>query len=123
MKNERRKYIRYVFKSKELHVYIHGCDVVEKIQNISMGGLAFEYPAAKTEGLPISLIDIYWNFEESTYLSMIPCEVVYDNATLPEGATFRGKFMRRCGLKYKSISKAHQECLKTLFAVNDTMPV
>jgi len=122
MKNERREFTRYASKSKVLEIRIHGSDVVEKIQDISMGGLAVEYSIIHGKKLEIGLIDISWNDKDPSYLAMIPCEVIYDHVTLPQGRTFRGRNMRRCGLRYKSVLEMHKERLQALFSSNDMVP-
>jgi len=123
MKNERREFTRYASKSKALAIHIHGTDVVEKIQDISTGGLAVEYSVINGKKLEIGLIDISWNDKDPSYLAMIPCEVIYDQVTLPQGRTYRGRNTRRCGLRYKPLLETHRERLEALFASSDMVAV
>lgn len=123
MKDERREFRRYAVTGRNLYLYIHGYDLVEEIQDISLGGLSFEYTPIQFRELQITLIDIFWSFENPFYLSMVSCETVYDHAALPEGRTFRGRNIRRCGLKCCTISKKHKEGLESLLASNDMMAV
>ncbi len=123
MKNERREFARYVFTSKNLHLYIHGADLVKNIKDISIGGLAFHHTPILGEERQASLIDIFWDGSNPFYLWKIPCAIIYDQAALPEGQAFRGRDTRRCGLKFVSVSEGHRQRLALLFRSDGAMAI
>ena len=117
---ERRKYVRFMAKENSFAALRNGFKKVGKINDISVGGLAFSYLGEITEvdstGNP-SHIDIF-NSKDGFYISNMPCSVVYET---PDSTPDEGLFIRmsRCGFQFGELNGSQLEQLE-LFMENYT---
>ena len=84
-----------------------------RVLDISLEGLCFRYisqGSSVDKDIKVE-IDLFVN-DNPSYLQNIPCETVYDT-TIGSGSTLTdGMGVRRCGLKFKDLSKNHMNSLE-----------
>ena len=120
MKTEQRKFNRGILRDPAFAVFRPEFKKLGKIKDISGGGLACEY--LKHKNIKDNLLELEIDIlltDGKFYMSMIPCEVVYDMKPILNRATFfnNGLECRRCGLKFKKLPTKLKQDLK-LFLKN-----
>ena len=107
MKIEKRKFKRFGTEDLAFAVFRPEFERLGRIKNISRGGLSCVYLDDKFIGKNCSQlrVDILLPNGEF-YLSVVPCEVIYDLNMVEEKYKSSISFMesRRCGLKFGKLS-------------------
>ena len=114
MRSERRKYTR--FRAQDTAYAAVGAEYshVGRLIDISIGGLSLEYLTDDSAQLINPPVDIFVR-GKNFHLSKLPCKVIYDvrlDAFARTQAPANGLIRKRCGLEFKSHSKAHKKQLE-----------
>ena len=108
IRTERRQFKRYSAPQMAFAVLKSGYERLGKINNISRGGLAFEYIGDERhknsiESELLTEIDIFIS-RDNFYLSKIPCTIIYDSDTVPDHSIITSIPMRRCGVQFANLN-------------------
>jgi len=114
MKVERRKFYRYPVSKNLFCVFNHDSTEMAEINDISQGGLKFEYLPIEQQKTEWELIDIYSKTSQRFYILDIPCKLIYDIITLAEDNTFHGSPARIAGLEFARLEKNQKKKIDTL---------
>lgn len=124
---QKRKHKRFLAKQNTFASFGSGFNKVGKINDISKGGLSFEYiffdEDEDRKAKPVQRVDIFLT-KDAFYLSNLPCKIVYDgdkqvckdNWNFISTPTFT---TRRCGLQFDALTEDQMEQL-TYFIENHT---
>ena len=110
--HEQRQHERFVPQGSAFVVFRPEFNKIGPINDISRGGLGFNYLPSTDKDSPESenshIIDIF-DSSSSFHLSNIPCSLVYD-ADKDDQLTFTHDLAnRRCGLKFDQLTKEQEE--------------
>ena len=100
MNVERRNFDRRPVSKNLFFVFNHDSTEMAEINNISEGGLKFEYLPVEQQKTRWELIDIFSKTSQRVYILGIPCKLIYDIITLAEDRTFNGSPTRIAGLEF-----------------------
>lgn len=100
--------------SDVLYIFVCNSLIPWEVNDISMGGLSFQYSPIRGAEIESERIDIVDSHSDVSDLSNIMCSVVYDHFVLSEGLRFRGKEERRRGLKFVELTETQIESLDLL---------
>ncbi|UCC21727.1 MAG: PilZ domain-containing protein [Planctomycetota bacterium] len=105
MNNERRNFVRFLTQDTAFAVFRPHFSKLGKINNISRGGLAFEYISFQGQKEDSSAIDIFLS-DRSFHLTKIPCKIIYD-IKINEGYQRFGDPVetRLCGLQFGELTQ------------------
>lgn len=114
----RRVHERHTAKEGSYALLKPNCDRLGQIQDISLGGCAFEYmrfeafgPGGEVSG-PIRL-DIILG-DDDMFVSQLPCKIVYDRHLTDQiNDAVDGVEMRRCGLKFGKLSTDQASAIRS----------
>ncbi len=121
-KTEMRRYVRYRTSDQVFAALGDRFSRVGRVQDISAGGLAFEYIVDQFPSENLTRIDIFVT-SNNLHISKIPCRLVYEIIVpLPKNiislsATLRPK---RCGIQFVGLTN---EQLKQVYALIDKYTV
>ena len=104
---ERRKYARYLPQKNAFAALGRNYSRVGKIQNIALGGLAFEYIVGEASRKDATEADIFL-VGNVFHLHNIPCQIVYDfEVHVPHVNNGYVKILttKRCGVKFDVLSE------------------
>ena len=108
---ERRQHPRYPVRDGEFEVFSHDSKIMGKLNNISQGGLAFQYSPVEGRKAESKTIDILARNSHPFFLPSVACLTMYDISTLAEDRTFTGAAARLCGLKFGRLQKEQTQKL------------
>ena len=111
MMAERRQHPRYPVRDGEFQVISHDSKIMGKLNNISQGGLAFQYSPVGGQKAESETIDIMAKSPDLLYLPSVACRTMYDISALAEDQTFTGAATRLCGVKFFRLNKEHKQKL------------
>jgi hypothetical protein len=111
---ERRQHPRYRVREGEFEVFSRDSDIMGKLNNISQGGLAFQYSPVEGRRAESATIDIMAKSPDPFFLPSIACRTMYDISVLAEERTFTGAAIRLSGVQFFRLSKEQTQKL-TLF--------
>ena len=114
MEDERREFTRFVCKKDELQVFSGDPIVVGKLNDMSKGGLSFQYTPIAGEKLDTNSISILAKDEDQFNLYHIGCRTIYDIPSLGEGQSFMGTKRRQCGMKFIGLKENQKRKLELL---------
>lgn len=114
MKDERRKFTRYLFQDCKHQVFSHGQKIVGRLKDISKGGLAFQYTPIEDEKLDSKSINITAKSTHRFDLFDIACRITYDVFALEEARSFTGTERRQSGIKFVGLTENQQNKLELL---------
>ena len=114
MNVERRKFDRRPVSKNLFFVFNHDSTEMAKINDISEGGLKFEYLPVEQQKTQWNLIDIFSKTSQRAYVLGIPCKLIYDIITLTEDHTFMGSPARMAGLEFGRLDKNQKKKLDIL---------
>jgi hypothetical protein len=97
---ERRQHPRYPVREGEFEVFSHDSKIMGKLNNISQGGLAFQYSPVEGRNAESETIDIMAKSPDPFFLPSVACRTMYDISVLAEDRTFTGAAARLCGVKF-----------------------
>ena len=116
MNVERRKFDRHPVSKNLFFVFNHDSTEMAEINDISEGGLKFEYLPVEPQKTQWKLIDIFSKTSQRVYILGIPCKLIYDIITLAEDRTFNGSPARIGGLEFGRLSKEQNKKLESLLS-------
>ena len=114
MNVERRKFDRHPVSKNQFFVFNHDSTEMAEINDISEGGLKFEYLPVDPQKTQWKLIDIFSNISQRVYILGIPCKLIYDIITLSEDRTFNGSPARIVGLEFDRLEKNQKKKIDIL---------
>ena len=102
--NEHRRFDRYPVPDKTFAVFMPDYMKLGWIENISEGGLLFEYIAGKKNKNSVDRgvrrkLDIF-RLKENFRLSNIPCKIMHDSNVAPKHPFITSVPIRQCGVKF-----------------------
>jgi len=108
--HEQRQHERFEPQGSAFVVFRPEFNKIGPINNISRGGLGFNYLGDKNS--PVSknshIIDIF-DSNNSFYLTNIPCSLVYDADKDDQLTVMHNLADRRCGVKFDQLTKEQEE--------------
>ena len=116
MNVERRKFDRHPVSKNVFFVFNHDSTEMAEINDISKGGLRFEYLPVEEQKTEWKLIDIFSKTSQRGYILGIPCKLIYDIITLTEDHTFTGSPARIAGLEFGRLAKEQNKKLESLLS-------
>ena len=128
--SERRKQKRFVVEDAVFAVLRPEFKVIGKIQDISRGGVSFQYMAHETSAQTASLtqldsspeLDIFMR-ERELYLSQVPCAIVYDIPVADyNGYSQDSLTMKRCGVQFRDLSPKQSERVDSFISALRKIP-
>jgi hypothetical protein len=108
---ERRQHPRYPIREGAFEVFSRDSKMIGKLNNISQGGLAFQYTPVEGQKAESEIIDIMAKSPNLLYLPSVACRTMYDISALAEDQTFTGAATRLCGVKFFRLNKEHEQKL------------
>ena len=114
MNVERRKFDRHPVSKNQFFVFNHDSTEMAEINDISEGGLKFEYLPVDPQKTQWKLIDIFSNISQRVYILGIPCKLIYDIISLSEDRTFNGSPARIAGLEFGRLDKIQKKKIDNL---------
>ena len=114
MNVERRKFDRHPVSKNQFFVFNHDSTEMAEINDISQGGLKFEYSPVEPQKTQWTLIDIFSKTSQRAYVLGIPCKLIYNIITLTEDHTFNGSPARMAGLEFGRLDKNQKKKLDIL---------
>lgn len=117
---ERRRNSRHAILANAYAALGGGFTKVGKIQDISEGGLAFEYIVG--EGFPgmAHSVDIFMA-DDAFHLRELPCRIVYEiDVDVPRMTDSLAAMLtkRRCGIRFADIPEDHRQAIRLLLQVS-----
>lgn len=128
--SERRRQKRFKVQDPVFAVLRPEFKVVGKIQDISKGGVSFEYVALESPARTASTtqtdsgpeLDIFMR-EPELYMSQIPCTIVYDIPVVGYvGHSQDSIVMKRCGVQFRDLSPKQSERVKSFISALRKIP-
>jgi len=114
MKHERRKFARYIIRADELKVFSSDLKIVGSVQDLSKGGLAFQYTPITGRKAETKNINIVAKDKDQVFLVHVDCRTIYDLPVLEQGAGFKGAERRQRGIKFLRLTESQQNQLHLL---------
>jgi hypothetical protein len=114
MNVERRKFERHPVSKNQFFVFNHDSTEMAEINDISRGGLKFEYFPVEPQKTQWKRIDIFSKTSPRVYILDIPCKLIYDIITLAEDHTFNGSPARIAGLEFGRLDKIQKKRIDNL---------
>jgi hypothetical protein len=114
MNVERRKFDRHPVSKNQFFVFNHDSTEMAEINDISEGGLKFEYLPVDPQKTQWKLIDIFSNISQRVYILGLPCKLIYDIISLSEDRTFNGSPARIAGLEFGRLDKIQKKKIDNL---------
>ena len=108
---ERRQHPRYHVRDGEFEVFSRDSKIMGKLNNISQGGLAFQYSPVEGRRADSATIDILAKNSVPFFLPSVACRTMYDLSMLAEDRTFTGVATRLCGVKFVGLQKEQTQKL------------
>ena len=102
---ERRQHPRYRVREGEFEVFSRDSKIIGKLNNISQGGLAFQYSPVEGQKAESETIDIMAKGPDPFYLPAVACRTMYDISALAEDRTFTGASLRLSGVQFVRLNK------------------
>jgi hypothetical protein len=102
---ERRQHPRYNVREGEFEVFSRDSKIIGKLNNISEGGLVFQYSPVVDQKAESETIDIMAKSPDLLYLPSVACRAMYDISALTEDQSFTGAATRLCGVKFVRLNK------------------
>jgi len=112
---ERRQHPRYGVREGELEVFSHDSKIMGKLNNISQGGLAFQYSPVEGCKAESATIDIMAKSPDPFFLPSVACRTIYDIIMLAEDRTFTGAATRLTGVQFFKLDEEQEQKLKLFF--------
>jgi hypothetical protein len=111
---ERRQHPRYHVRDGGFEVFSHDSKIMGKLNNISQGGLAFQYLPVEGRRAESATFDIMAKSPDPFFLPSVACRTTYDVSVLAEDRTFTGAALRLSGVQFVGLDKEQTRKL-TLF--------
>ncbi|UCD77690.1 MAG: PilZ domain-containing protein [Desulfobacterales bacterium] len=118
---ERRKFSRYQVPGGALYVFDHLSTRVGWINDISRGGLSFEYILGQDAEIEPEVIDIFSYRYDQFYLPAVSCKLIYAGRTADQSSTNGRLDTVHCGLQFGALSDEQSNKMDALI-VDHLMP-
>ena len=105
MEAERRQQRRRSVPDDRIEIFSRDSKIIGKLNNISQGGLAFQYSPVEGQKAESETIDIMAKGPDPFYLPAVACRTMYDISALAEDRTFTGASLRLSGVKFVRLNK------------------
>ena len=112
---ERRKYVRFLAQPNAYAALGSSFTKIGKIEDISMGGVAFEYYSSNEDlNLYDSTVTIFITVS-NFYLENVPCQVIYDrpkcgsNNSMVLNSNYK---VKRCGIQLMTMTESKRQRLE-----------
>ena len=102
---ERRQHPRYRTREGDFKVFSRDAKITGKLDNISLGGLAFQYSPIEGRRAASETIDIMAKSPDPFFLPSVACKTRYDISVLAEDRSFTGAAVRLSGVQFISLDK------------------
>jgi len=97
---ERRQHPRYRIPEGDFEVFSRDANITGKLNNISMGGLAFQYSPVEGRRAESGTIDVMAKSPDPFFLPSVASKTRYDISVLAEAQTFTGAAVRLTGVQF-----------------------
>ena len=114
MESDRRKDTRFSVTDDAYAVLGPNFTKVGRIQDLSMGGLAFNYLTDEENESEDPSVEIFLR-KGQFHISEIPCKIVYStNRAAPENTLLSNQMpiRKRCGVKFSRLTEDHEKKLE-----------
>jgi hypothetical protein len=108
---ERRQHPRYHIPEGDFEVFSRDANITGKLNNISMGGLAFQYSPVEGRRAEPETIDIMAKSPDPFFLPSVACKTRYDISVLAEAQTFTGAAIRLTGVQFFQLDEEQAQKL------------
>jgi len=108
---ERREHPRYRIPEGDFEVFSRDASITGKLNNISMGGLAFQYAPVEGRRAESETIDIMAKSPDPFFLPSVACKTRYDISVLAEAQTFTGAAIRLTGVQFFQLDEEQAQKL------------
>ena len=109
---ERRQHPRYRIPEGDFEVFSRDTNITGKLNNISLGGLAFQYSPIEGRRAESETIDIMAKSPDPFFLPSVACKTRYDISVLAEDQTFTGAAIRLTGVQFFKLDEEQARKLK-----------
>ena len=109
---ERRQHPRYRVNEGDFEVFSRDANITGKLNNISLGGLAFQYSPVEGRKGESATIDIMAKSPDPFFLPSVACKTRYDISVLAEAQTFTGAAVRLTGVQFFQLDEEQAQKLK-----------
>ena len=109
---ERRQHPRYPVREGDFEVFSRDSKITGKLNNISQGGLAFQYSPVEGRRAESATIDILAKNSVPFFLPSVACRTMYDVSVLAEDRTFTGAAIRLTGVQFFKLDEDQARKLK-----------
>ena len=109
---ERRQHPRYRIPEGDFEVFSRDTNITGKLNNISMGGLSFQYSPEEGRRAESETIDIMAKSPDPFFLPSVACETRYDISILAEDHTFTGAAIRLTGVQFFQLDEEQEQKLR-----------
>jgi len=114
LKVERRRFKRHIIQENGFEVLSRELNISGHLQDISQGGLSYQYIPVDGGGSTSEVIGILGKKPDRFRLAWINCDRIYDIAELAAGKTFTGAETRLRGLEYIGLTEEQTQKLELL---------
>ena len=108
---ERRQHPRYRIPEGDFEVFSRDTNITGKLNNISMGGLAFQYSPVEGRRAESETVDIMAKSPDPFFLPSVACKTRYDISVLAEAQTFTGAAVRLTGVQFFQLDEEQMQKL------------
>lgn len=116
MEDDRREFTRFAFKTDEIQIFSDDAILFGNLNDISKGGLSFEYKPVTDEMIDNNTINILANGKDRFNLYHIGCRTIYDISAIDACRGFLGCERRRCGIQFFWLKETHHKKLELLLS-------
>ena len=108
---ERRQHPRYRISEGDFEVFSRDTNITGKLNNISMGGLAFQYSPVEARRAESETVDIMAKSADPFFLPAVACKTRYDISVLAEAQNFTGAAVRLTGVQFFQLDEEQMQKL------------
>ena len=108
---ERRQHPRYHIPEGDFEVFSRDTNITGKLNNISLGGLAFQYSPVEGSRALSETVDIIAKSPDPFFLPSVACKTRYDISVLAEDRTFTGAAVRMTGVQFFQLDEEQMQKL------------
>jgi hypothetical protein len=102
---ERRRHPRYRVNEGDFEVFSRDPKITGKLNNISLGGLAFQYSPVEGRRAESETVDVVAKSPDPFFLPSVACKTRYDISVLAEDRTFTGAAVRLSGVQFSRLDE------------------
>ena len=117
---DRRRFGRFQVAEEEYQLIRQSTGTIGWIKEMNLYGLSFEYISTDNQQVKLEDIGIVSEKNRGSFLPSLSCRVIYDINVDEESDFHSIVHFRRCGLKYRSLTKGQK--IKLLSLINSVTP-